>query len=286
MRKLFAAALLIILGNRAAAQVYTIPYNNAVVTTDGIINATEWGNAAKNTIPVSATDSVTVWYKHDYNALYFAFAGKLESANTLFPEVLLDPQFVKGASWASGQWWFHVSATDCENNGAYGVYTNCAVTQPGWQGIPNFSPGSPLTDTVELKIPFSKLSINPFLKDTIGMSFVATNTASIFKLFPASADRNKPDTWGKFLIGKWPVSVEAGAYKEVHIYPNPALDKLTITSCTGCTRYSIIDMTGRTLLAGILDNTGLIKVAQLLQGIYTLQLLSNNTCLNYKFVKQ
>jgi len=45
-------------------------------------------------------------------------------------------------------------------------------------------------------------------------------------------------------------------------------------------------MTGRTLLAGILDNTGLIKVAQLLQGIYTLQLLSNNTCLNYKFVKQ
>ncbi len=108
----------------AVAQHIEFPLDMAVVTIDGVLQQPEWKNAKKTTIGVNATDSVQVLYKHDNNAMYFAFTGKLESAMALFPEVLTDGENKGGANWVSGQWWFHVSATDCENNGGYGVYTN------------------------------------------------------------------------------------------------------------------------------------------------------------------
>ena len=126
--------LLIFSAKSINAQVVTIPYDTNTVTIDGTLNSTEWQHRLEVVIPNTSTDSVTVWCKHDMTALYYAFSGNLDAGPDFkFPEVLLDPQYARTANWQSGQWWFHVSAQDCEHDGAYGVYDSCAVTQPSWE---------------------------------------------------------------------------------------------------------------------------------------------------------
>src|SRR5690606_27195184 len=106
---LFVSALC--LAGNVQAQSVTIPYDMATVNADGVLDMNEWQNATQIAIHINTNDSVTVRMKHDMAAMYFAFTGKLESANALFPEVMFDPQEIKGNNWVNGQWWFHVSAT-------------------------------------------------------------------------------------------------------------------------------------------------------------------------------
>ncbi len=181
--------------NQSVAQPIEFPYDTAAITIDGHLAVNEWRYAHSIKIGISSADSILVLYKHDMNVMYFAYAGKLESSNALFPEVLVDPQNAKSSAWTSDQWWLHVSATDCENKGGYGVYSNCAVTQPGWEGGPNFTSGAPYTDTVEIKIPFSKTGFDIVTQDSMGIALLVTNTFSIFRLFPYTANRNIPSTW-------------------------------------------------------------------------------------------
>lgn len=265
------------------AQVITIPYNNTPVTIDGNISAGEWAGSFETFIKVSATDSVRVLCKHDFNAIYFMFSGKLESANALFPEVLFDPQYAKGSAWTSGQWWFHVSATDCEHNGAYGIYDNCLATQPGWEGAPNFTMGAPYTDTVEIKIPFSKLGINPFVTEKMGMALLVTNTATSWKLWPAIADRNIPSTWSTAIIGKWPAALhEISEQKNSKIYPNPAHDVLTIEVSKTAT-ITMVNITGQELLRKqISTGTQTLNISGLPKGTYTVCLREGNDLVHYE----
>ena len=259
----------------AAAQHIEFPLDMAAVTIDGVLQQSEWQNAKKTMIGVNATDSVQVMYKHDNNAMYFAFTGKLESAMALFPEVLIDGEHKGGTSWVSGQWWFHVSATDCENNGGYGVYTNCQATQPDWVGAPNFSPGAPMTDTVEIKIPFAKTGFNPATMDTMGIAFMVTNTASIFKMYPASANRNQPATWANATFSKIPAGIatisEAG---KVIVYPNPAKDVLHVSGIEKGSVLQVKDMTGKLLHSNVINQT--IEIIPLLgfaRGMYIIEVM-------------
>jgi hypothetical protein len=139
----------------------------------------------------------------------------------------------------------HVSATDCENNGGYGVYTNCAATQPGWQGAPNFSTGMPYTDTVEVKVPFSKIGFS-LTSDTMGISFVVTNTATTFKLWPASANKDVPSTWGKAVFAKFPVGVNnIDHVNDVIVSPNPVHNVLDIQNIQEGANVVLTDLSGK-----------------------------------------
>jgi hypothetical protein len=214
----------------ARSQPILFPFSASPVTLDGTLSPGEWTGAGSSAIYVNSTDSVTIRYKHDGTAMYFAFTGKLESAGTLFPEIVFDPQLQSSSSWVGGQWWFHVSATDCENNGAYGVYTNCLPVQREWNGAPNFTAGPPLTDTVEIRIPFSKISYDPASASQLGVAFVVTNTMSLWRLWPSGADKDIPSTWGRALFAALPPPYLLSYFTATRVNSTSALLKWQTTS--------------------------------------------------------
>jgi hypothetical protein len=97
-------------------------------------------------------------------------------------------------------WWFHVSATDCEARGTYFVWDDCSVVQSDWQGVPNFASGPdpvPL-DTFEIEIPFDKIGI--ILGDTIGIGFDVEYVPTEYGFWPEGMTMESPATWGTAII--------------------------------------------------------------------------------------
>lgn len=286
MRTYFTLLLLLFIVNTNAQHI-EFPLDTNVVTIDGVMNPSEWDKAETIMIGVNTADDVQVKFKHDNTAMYFAFSGKLESANALFPEVLMDPMNVGGSSWSVGQWWFHVSATDCENDTTYGSYSNCMATQPGWTAEPNFSAGAPMTDTVEIRIPFSKVGFSIATMDTIGMVMMVTNTATAFHTYPGSADKDVPSTWMKATFSEYHVAInDVILHPSINIYPNPARDVIYITGAVINSTVAIADLTGRILLKDLVrakDHS--ISVGDLPKGTYLLT-ISDSKGHNYqKFTK-
>ncbi len=274
MKKLITIAILILGAMSLKAQpLIKIPFDLTTVTIDGQINFAEWEHADTLRVPLGTNDTITVYYKHDMQNLYFAFFGKLESnsLSQMFPEVLVDPQYARGSAWSSGQWWFHVSATDCENDGAYGIYNNCMATQPGWQGVPNFSPGPPYTDSVEMKIPYSKIGFNAVTQYRMGLAVCITNTNNVFDLWPTAADRNVPSTWSEAHINKFPVNitnVEQVAWK---VYPNPATNIINVSGVQKGAQVVLYDVYGKKMHEQIAtDSKHQINTATIPSGVYYL----------------
>ncbi len=188
---------------------------------DGVDSETEWAEAVEVTIEVTPTAYTKVRALHHQDTLYVAFADNLESMNFRFPELIIDPQNMKSTNWAANQWWFHVSLTDCEYMGAPGVYDNCLTVQPDWQAVPNFAPGPPVTDFVEIAIPFSKLGIEE--TDTIGISFLVTNTGNVWNYWPDNAALVNPSTWATAIFGGGPTPTGNVVNNQLttSVFPNP-----------------------------------------------------------------
>lgn len=286
--KFIYACLLGCMSLPTMAQHIVFPLDTNSIITDGVLHTQEWQHAAIAAIAVSGTDTVYVRYQHDNMAMHFAFTGRLESANALFPEVLTDGANVGGANWVNGQWWFHVSAADCDNSGGYGVYNNCLATQPDWKGGPNFTPGMPITDTVEITIPFAKAGFNTATMDTMGIAFLVTNTATIFKLFPTAADRNQPATWAKAMFSKVPANIGVPTYaEEIVLCPNPAREQLYIDGLTIGSPVNITDATGR-LCAAIVatEPKQMISLHAWSSGIYIIEVANAAGVKQYRKIQK
>lgn len=256
------------------AQHIQFPLDTNTVTIDGNITTTEWQGAETILINVNTAETISVMFKHDNSAMYFAFSGKLESANSLFPEVLIDPQNKGGNNWTNGQWWFHVSATDCEDSTGYGIYNNCMTVQPGWSGAPNFTPGPPDTDSVEIRIPFGKVGFNPATMDTAGMVMMVTNTATAYHLYPNSADKDIPQTWAKATFGKFFTNVsEIEEDRVPAVYPNPAKDFLYVKVQDDNVDIVITDLLGSVLYSVKGSNITSVPVSQLPSGLYIVNII-------------
>lgn len=173
----------------------SIPKGTSIVA-DGIISQNEWDDANAIQIASAGNKTVRVLFKHNGNALMFAFLDNLGSANFRFPELLLDINNDKSQQWQNDDWWFHVSATNCFHRGAPNIYDNCEDEQPDWEAN-NFSVELP--DTVEIKIPFSLVEMDSNVK-YIGMAFDVTNTFNAWEYFPSNADSLNPSTWATGII--------------------------------------------------------------------------------------
>lgn len=280
MNKIFTLITAMCVAVLSNAQTISVPFELTTMTIDGQINASEWQNADSAKIGLSPTDTVTVFYKHDMQNLYFAFCGPLESyiVSAMFPEVLIDPQQLGGSAWQNGQWWFHVSATDCENNGGYGVYNNCQVTQPDWEGAPNQVPGPPDTDSMEMRIPYSKLGFNAVTQYNLGLAFVITNTTNLYYTWPPTADKDVPSTWADAKIIKFPVGTQnVESNKSVSIYPNPAANQIKINGLKNGCHVKLIDALGKVVKTEYLstgDNA--IDISAIPAGVYQLQLVESD----------
>ena len=232
MRSKIILLLLLSLSIRLHSQVsgVSFPCSTAPMI-NGHVGAGEWDAADTIRISINGNKSVKVSLMCDRDNLFFLFAGNLES-QFRFPEILLDMNNSKSTSWQSDDWWFHVSATDCENQGAFGVYSNCLLVQPDWLGVNNITQGLPLTDTVEIAIPFSKIKQTSGILFNIGICFNLFNVVSATNTWPPSANINDPSTWANAALPTplcEPTTLtEEHSFAFVHVYPNPGHGKITV----------------------------------------------------------
>ena len=94
--------------------------------------------------------------------------------------------------------------------------------------------------------------------------------------------------WDDVAFGPAMVSITNPLESSVGIYPNPAKTTLYVTlpeSLVGQTLSCVImDMTGRLVKNTTLRN-GQIEVANLVDGVYSLQIMTSNGVINKRFVK-
>ncbi len=227
MRKIILLLWLLHAGVMYGQNIIQIPLGKQV-NVDGELNGVEWDDSDSLDINFSNnTKKVRVYYKHDGENLLACYKGDLESANVRFPEILLDMEFDRANIFQADDWWFHVSATDCEYKGRYGHYANCELERPNWKAVNNIIFGDPITDLVEISIPFSTINLNLNTVDTIGISFLITNTANAFHHWPNGAHRLYPITWGKAVFDKVGLAVDYSKEKEqFYLWPNPSNDRV------------------------------------------------------------
>ncbi|WP_421752445.1 hypothetical protein [Croceimicrobium sp.] len=195
------------------------------VQLDGHFGSGEWDLQDYVAIDITPNVYSKVYYQYDDQNLYFAFTDHL-GAQFRFPEVLLDLNLDRDTAFAPDDWWFHVSATDCENQGAYGVYDSCQEVRPNWIGIPNANAAF-YPDTFEIAIPWSTLNYYPQSGDSIGIAFVNTNTTFEWFHWPLMADHFRPDTWGTMIFTSSLSTGETEA-QTWQIYPLPATDQVQV----------------------------------------------------------
>ncbi|MBU0595253.1 hypothetical protein KJ567_01035, partial [Candidatus Bipolaricaulota bacterium] len=107
----------------------------------------------------------------------------------------------KTTEWSVDDWWFHVSAQDCEAQGEYDVYTRCGRTRPLWSGKPNFAPDpdSVPLGAIEVRIPLSMVGILP--GDVFGLALrVLAWPSDTLGHWPAGAAIASPATWGEAVL--------------------------------------------------------------------------------------
>ena len=224
-------------------------FEGGPITIDGVISPNEWQGATNIPFVQSNGDTTYILIQHDEQSLSIVFYGNLESGQSVFPEVLLDVNHSRSSAWQSDDWWFHVSATDCDYQGAYGNYDSCSFTRPDWEAVPNFVPGSSITDIVEMKIPFSKINYNYAAGDTIGLAFVLTNTFSVVNTWPPLADRMKPSTWTDAVLFAQ-LNVPEEMNQQLDLYPVPSTGDINILSSqiVGPVRIRVLALDGRELI--------------------------------------
>lgn len=193
---------------------------------DGIEAADEWFMATE--VQVTAGPITTIACMHDSTNLYFLFRNNLESI-LHFPEILIDVNNSKETTWQADDWWFHVSATDCENQGASDVWTNCQEVQPDWVAVNNIVPGLPYTDTIEIAIPFSKIGYTLGSGDSIGIAFGVMSAGGTWYVYPENADKPSPSTWATAAIICSELTVSEKETNLFSVYPNPTTGNVTVS---------------------------------------------------------
>ncbi|MBM2816832.1 MAG: hypothetical protein HW421_3594 [Ignavibacteria bacterium] len=222
MKKSFLPYLVFaLLGLNSLSALDTIKLNyGSTPKIDGVITAGEWSDAAKVQITSAGNKIINIYYKHDGKNLLFAYLDNLGSAKYRFPEILLDIKNDKSKGWMNDDWWFHVSSTNCVSNGSHSNYSNCRTVQPDWEAN-NFN--IKLPDTVEIKIPFSKVGFDT-AKKTIGIAFDVTNTSNAWEFWPPNTYINSPETWAVGMLLFEPTDVNDALVIDkntIRTYPNP-----------------------------------------------------------------
>lgn len=274
MKSLILFVLTIVVNASFAQNIINIPLGDSV-NIDGIMEVNEWVDSDSVVINFSNNKKVNVYYKHDGGNLLACYKGDLESANVRFPEILLDMEFDRSNIFQADDWWFHVSSTDCEYKGRYGHYVNCELERPNWKAVNNIIFGEPITDLVEIEIPFSTINLNINTIDTIGISFLITNTAHANHHWPIGAHRLYPITWGKAVFDKNGLGIYTPKPEQFQVFPNPSNDKIFLkfnSQSEHQNEFEIIIYTiyGKNVLQLKYDKEG-IDVSDLSSGLYYIE---------------
>ncbi len=268
------------------SQIFYSPPTNAIVTIDGVMQPGEWDDAYTDQIISSGNgETVTIHGMHDSLGMYFAFESSVD-LDVNFPEVFFDMDQSGGNTWDQNDWWFHVSATDCEYRGIPLNYDSCMADRPGWEAHPNWPAAGSGPDTVEIFIEFSLLndSIIDLPNVAVGFSMAVSNAFNRYDYWPDSATNlNYPSTWGTLEfngpgVGRKNTPVE----NAIRIYPNPAFSFLHVEVLEPVERIEIVDVSGRVVHSGTSHH---ISISHLPPGPYSLIVSSQYKHVFRRFVK-
>jgi hypothetical protein len=242
---------------------------------DGVLVAGEWDQAPMVKVASAPGDTCRVALIANTWGLYIAFIDNLESAGMLFPEMLFDPVHDRTPAWNADDQWFHVSATNCHHMGAYGVYDYCELMPLFWSAHPNFSVGTPNTDSVEVAIPWTMLGGMPVAGDTIGLAFVLTNTVNEWHLWPTGASEQAPSTWGHLVFPMLIGIDEYSGTTQVRTFPVPATDDVVVNwdpRAGTPTHVHVHDAQGRSLSPSVTITPTEVRLRDLPVGSYGITL--------------
>jgi hypothetical protein len=248
MKKLIPSLFFLIAISAFAQNEIVIPHGSHP-TIDGHVSPGEWDDADTVVFRwMEGPPDTTIYrriisFKHDMDSIYFLFVDYLESKNgfPMFPEVTFDINYSRSSIWEPDDWWFHVSATDCDYQGDHDVYTNCAAVQPDWFGVSNFLPGPHITDTVEISIPLTKVGIT--IPDTIGITLGTSTTTGSRQLWPLTPNIDNPSNWGTaYLLA--PTGTSQRSNEPLTIGPNPVTNELSV-SAEAPVSVRLIDLLGQ-----------------------------------------
>ena len=184
------------------AEPLRIPFGVAPVV-DGTFTAAEWYDATTvEFVAAAGAVHVRVHLVHDATRLYIAFEYvENPTGELVIPEILIDPNDGKAAEWQADDWWFHVSAQDCDAQGGFDNYARCGITRPLWSGMPNFQPdpNSVALPAIEVQIPLSMVSLAPGA--VFGLSLTVNAWPSDTRgYWPEGAEIKSPATWGEAIL--------------------------------------------------------------------------------------
>jgi hypothetical protein len=247
---------------------------------DGIISTNEWDDAENKIINVNPFWDVQVFYKHSDSNLYFAFSNlKVNGFGERYPDILLDINNDKIIAWQNDDWWFHASYNDCEAQGNYNIWTTCIPDHPGWNAN-NFPLNLP--GIVEIEISYSKIGLQSDLNDTIGISFIVSDTYNDYHFYPLNASIDNPSTWVNGVISQAPslINKENNFYPNLIIYPNPVSESVNIKFINHKQinyNLNIITPDGKCIykLNNISENE-VVDCKNMAKGLYFFKLYSNN----------
>jgi len=281
--------LFICLSAYLSGQTLTVP-SATPVNINGTIDSLEWSDADTVLINHSSTVQTKVLFKHDDTSLHVAFVDNLQSAGLHFPEILVDAANDQSLTFQPDDWWFHVSATDCEYQGQYGNYDSCMTVRPNWLAAPNFIPMTgPTINKVEIKIPFNTIGVK--VGDTIGLCFVLNNFQT-FRYFPSMADHLNPSTWHTSVIKPSIITglKEEGSTKDFKLFPNPVSESLTLKGIdpNSNSYIEIFDMNGKLRFQGNYSQIKSlnIEVKNWKPGIYIIAYQSGKNIIRKKIMVQ
>ncbi len=86
-------------------------------------------------------------------------------------------------------------------------------------------------------------------------------------------------------FNNWIEGLSEGSAQNIHVYPNPASESLTI-SCEGDFDYQLVDLSGRIVSSGSATDSESITISNAEVGIYQLNVQSNQGNSSLKVVKQ
>lgn len=211
-RRMLSASFVLlatVAGAAGAEGAVPLPQGTAIVA-DGAIGDVEWQDAKVLFVELSSTVRVKVLAKHDGANLLAAFLSDWNPSRTLFmPEICIDTAFERATAWQPDDWWFHVSASDCNSSGRWNDYSNCLVVQPDWLGVPNYpmnDPSPDLIESFEISVPLAKLGLAP--GSACGLAFSALFITEVRAIWPGGAAMSQPASWAEAMLcdGECPVS--------------------------------------------------------------------------------
>lgn len=285
IRKLFVGTLVVMCTAVMAQDELEVPYSYDVVI-DGVMHPGEWESSGHVDIDLGSGKYTRVFFAHDLNTMFFAFAGHLESENALFPEVLIDALNNKSSSWDDDDWWFHVSATDCDAVGMPSTFNHCLLDHDDWDAEPNILNDAVITDTVEIGISLEKLGVLAPING-FGIAFRTTNIITSTYYWPETAYLGDPSTWATFKLLST-TSVADQSPEAFTIYP-------THTKGTVCfddlqkfefKKIEVVDYLGRVHMH--IDNmpkNSCIDVSDYQSGVYYVCMTTERGIITQTFIK-